>query len=151
MDLDTICQQILHYKVENKTEDFEITTFFDQIGEEIHKLDISDSSQKEKLIKVLFKFIKNQNPEMEENFSFIHLIENIDTPNYKIYETELVKFAKENGTITSILLLNRHINSLDKIAQAECLNILKSIAENDNFTNLVRQEALNYYNYQKEI
>ena len=149
MNLDTICQQILQFKAEATTEDFEIDIFFDKVGEEIHELGTLNNTQKEQLIKTLFQCIANQHPEMEANFSFIHLIENIDAPDFKMYDVELLKFTKALGTITSVLLLNRHLNSLKKTKQTESLDILKAIAENKNYSEHIRQEALNYYNYQK--
>ncbi len=150
MNINAICLKIVNYKVDQKTEDFEVNVFFDTIGEEILKLNVLSTTEKEKLIQSLFKFVQNQDPEMDEKFSFIHLIENIDKPTQNIYNAELLKFNLKYGTITSTHLLNRHINSLNADDSAKYINILKSIAENDTYTKYVRKEALGYYNYQKD-
>ncbi|WP_405207092.1 hypothetical protein [Aquimarina sp. LLG6339-5] len=150
MNLNTICQKILNYKVEEETEDYEVSDFFDEIGEDILKLNTLTDIQKGKLLKSLFDFIKNQDSEMDENFSFIHLIESIDKPNYELYNAELLKFNKENGTIISTLLLNRHINSLSGDEWKKCIEILKSISDNNDYTEYVREEALDYYEHQME-
>jgi hypothetical protein len=150
MNINTICQQILDFKVNSETEDYKIDIFFDEVGNNIYSIGTLNSSQKEQLIQALFTFIKNQDSEMDENFSFIHLIESIDKPDYIIYDAELLKFTRQYGTITSNILLNRHMNSLDTLKQTECLTIFKSIAENEKFSEYVRQEALHYLKYQKD-
>ena len=78
MNVNTICKKILDYKVDEETEDYEINIFFDTIGSEIIALNHLTDIQKEKLLKALFNFLKNQDSEMDENFSFINLIEGID-------------------------------------------------------------------------
>ncbi|CAL2081910.1 protein of unknown function [Tenacibaculum sp. 190524A02b] len=106
-------------------------------------------SQKEQLINGLFDFLKVQSPEMEVNFSFIHLIESIDNPEFNIYDEMLLKFNSENGTITSVHLLNRYINSLEKGNNREkCLKLLKSISNNTNYNEYVREDAFDCYEYQ---
>ena len=144
-----IISKIEKFKVTEKVENFEIDLFFDKIGEDISSLNLKES-QKNILIQKLFEFLKNQNPEMEENFSFIHLIENIDTPSYNFYNNELLKFNSETGTITSILLLNRHINSLKVNELNECIELMKTISENENYSENIRNYALDFYKYQTE-
>ena len=144
-----IISKIEKFKVTEKVENFEIDLFFDKIGEDISSLNLKES-QKNILIQKLFEFLKNQNSEMEENFSFIHLIENIDTPSYNFYNNELLKFNSETGTITSILLLNRHINSLKVNELNECIELMKTISENENYSENIRNYALDFYKYQTE-
>lgn len=90
-------------------EDYE---FFDTITEELTDISKFTDSEKEQLIQTLFDYLKRHDPELEENFYFIHFIENIDHPEYPFYYPELLKFNTENRTITSTLLLNRYINAL---------------------------------------
>ena len=148
MNLHTICLEIQNFKTDEETEDYAVSEFFDKIGENIPELGILTEAQKEQLIKSLFDFLKNQDPEMDEDFSFIHLIESVDKPHYTIYSNELLKFNKENGTITSTLLLNRYINSLDGNEWKNGIEMLKSIYKNSSFTEYVREEAYNHYKYQ---
>ncbi len=97
---------------------------------------------------MLFLFLKNQDPEMEENFSFIHLIECIDKPTYEIYNKELIKFNKLNGTLISILLFNRYLNSLEEKNCRRNLKLFKLIGENINYSDLIKEEALRLYENQ---
>ncbi len=150
MKFEEITQRIDNFKVSEETEDYEISDFFDEIRNTLPKSNSLTESQKERLIKSLFAFLRNQDPEMEENFSFIHFIENIDNPNYEIYNSELIRFNKENGIITATLLLNRHINSLKGTECKDCLALLKSIAENKNHTEYVKEFALDFYKHQTE-
>jgi len=148
MDVNTICQKIVNYKVTEETEEYEISEFFDEIGTDILQLISLKDIQIRKLLKVLFDFLKSQDSEMEANFSFIHLIEGIDKPTYNLYNTELLKFNQENGTITSTLLLNRHTNSLNGDEWKKCVGILELISKNNEYTEYVKKEALDYYHYQ---
>ena len=126
MNLKEILLSIENFKITQKTENYEISDFFDEIGEKLNGIIPLNELKKKQLIKGLFDFLKTQNPEMSENFSFIHLIECIDKPNYEIYNSELTKFNSENGTITSTLLLNRHINSLKGKEWEKNLEFLKT-------------------------
>jgi hypothetical protein len=150
MNLEKILLQIENFKVDEEMEDYEISEFFDKIRGNISDVSSLTKIQKEKLVKKLFDFLKNQDSEMNENFSFIHFIENIDNPAYEIYNSELLKFNTENGTITSILLLNRHINSLKGDEWKDSVKLMKSISENENYTEYVREFALNFYKHQTE-
>lgn len=132
----------------DSTDDIDLTIFFDEIGSELFAFFPVDTIEREMILTTLFDFLKNRDPEMEENFSFIHLIESIDKPDYKIYNKRLIDFNLKNGALTSVLLLNRYINSIEKEKNKENLEILKSIANNINYTDLVRKEALRLYKYQ---
>lgn len=147
MKFEEVIERIEKFKVSEEIEDYEISDFFDDIRNELPESSSLIESQKEQLIKSLFGFLKNQDPEMDENFSFIHFIEDIDTPNYEIYNSELIKFNKENGIVTSTLLLNRHINSLEGSEWKNCVELLKSIADNENYTEYVKEFALDFYEH----
>jgi len=148
MNLEKTLLKIGNLKVDEEMEDYEVSEFFDEIREKLTDINLLTELQKEQLIKSLFGFLKAQDPEMGENFSFIHFIENIDNPTYEIYYPELLKFNLENGTITSTLLLNRFINSLKGNEWKKCVNLIKSISDNNNYTEYVRKEALSYYKHQ---
>ncbi|WP_159023660.1 hypothetical protein [Formosa sp. L2A11] len=148
MNLENAITQIKNFQVNGDMEDYEISEFFDAIGDELPDVNSFTDSQKQQLIQVLFDFLKRQDPELDENFSFIHFIEAINQPDYKIYNTELLKFNTENGTITSTLLLNRFINGLVGEERKKYIDVLKSIAENPSYTDFVRAEALGYYEHQ---
>ena len=150
MDLENAIIKIQNFDVNDDMEAYEISEFFDAIGDELRDVKMFTSSQKKQLIQVLFDFLKRQDPELEEDFSFIHFIEHIDKPDYKIYDAELLKFNTENGTITTTLLLNRFINGLKEEERKKHIDLLKSISENKNYTDLVRAEALSYYEHQTE-
>ena len=150
MDLENAIIKIQNFDVNDDMEAYEISEFFDAIGDELRDVKTFTNSQKKQLIQVLFDFLKRQDPELEEDFSFIHLIEAIDQPDYNIYNAELLKFNTENGTITTTLLLNRFINGLKEQERKKHIDLLKSISENKNYTDLVRTEALSYYEHQTE-
>ncbi|WP_179352077.1 hypothetical protein [Winogradskyella vidalii] len=148
MNLENTITLIENFQVNDEMEDYEISEFFDAIGFQLEAINRFTDSQKQQLIQTLFDFLKRQDPELDEVFSFIHLIEAIDQPDYKIYNVELLKFNTENGTITSTFLLNRCINGLKKEEREKYVNLLKSIANNTQYTDLVRAEALGYYKHQ---
>ena len=151
MNLDNAITKIKNFNVNDDMEDYEISEFFDVIGDELTDVGGFTDLQKEQLIQTLFDFLKRQDPELDEDFSFIHFIEHIDKPNYKIYNAELLKFNTENGTIMATLLLNRFINGLkEEEERKKYIDLLKSISENRNYTDLVRAEALSYYQHQIE-
>jgi len=149
MNLENTITLIKNFNVNDDMEDYEISEFFDAIGDELEDVNCFTDSQKQQLIQTLFNFLKRQDSELEEDFSFIHFIEAIDKPDYNIYNAELLKFNTENGTITSTLLLNRFINALEGEEHKKYIGLLKSISENKNYTDLVRAEALSYYEHQK--
>tara|TARA_R110002126_G_scaffold289321_1_gene444026 strand:+ start:1525 stop:1980 length:456 start_codon:yes stop_codon:yes gene_type:complete len=148
MNLEEIFLSIKNFKVTDEMEDYEVSEFFDEIRGKITDTNLLTDLQKKELIINLFDFLKTQDPEMDENFSFIHFIENIDNPTYEIYNAELLKFNTENGTITSTLLLNRHINSLKGNEWKKCVELIKHISENKNYTEYVREFALDFYEHQ---
>ena len=150
MKLEKVLLQIENFKVTEEMEGYEVSEFFDEIREHLTDINLLTKLQKEQLIKTLFGFLKTQDPEMDENFSFIHFIENIDNPTYEIYSSELLKFNSENGTITSTLLLNRHINSLNGTEKKKCVELMKSVSENENYTEYIREFALDFYKHQME-
>ncbi len=127
MKLEEIILKIETYKVNENDEDYEIHNidFFDEITENIEGLPKLNDMQKEKIINALFNFLLNQSADMEDCFPFIHLIESIDKPDYKIYEHKLIEFNKKYGTTNSVYLLNRFINPLnDDVKRNEYVNIL---------------------------
>lgn len=148
MNINIIASKIQNFCVHEEMEDYTISEFFDEIGENINELGNLSETEKKLLIQSLFNFLKNQDPEMDENFSFIHLIENLDKPHYKLYNFELLKFNKEYGTISSILLLNRYINSISGDEWNSSIEILKSISTNNSFSKHIREEAYDYYIHQ---
>ena len=150
MTLENAISQIKNFNVNDDMEDYEVSEFFDAIGDELEDVNRFTDSQKQQLIQTLFNFLKRQDSELEEDFSFIHFIEAIDQPDYNIYNAELLKFNTENGTITSTLLLNRFINALEGEEHKKYIGLLRSISENKNYTDLVRAEALSYYKHQME-
>ena len=150
MNLENAITQIKNFQLSDAMEDYDISEFFDAIGDELEDVNRFTDSQKQQLIQTLFNFLKRQDPELDEDFSFIHFIEALDQPDYKIYNAELLKFNTENGTITSTLLLNRFINGLKEEERKKYIDLLKSIADNANYTDLVRAEALSYYEHQME-
>jgi len=150
MNLENTITLIKNFNVNDDMEDYEVSEFFDAIGYQLGDVNRFTDAEKQQLIQTLFDFLKRQDPELEEDFAFIHLIEAIDQPDYKIYNAELLKFNTENGTITSTLLLNRSINALEGEEHKEYIGLLKSISENRNYTDLVRAEALSYYEHQTE-
>ena len=150
MNLEEIFLSIKNFKVTEEMEDYEVSEFFDKIRGKITDTNLLTDLQKKELIINLFDFLKTQDPEMDENFSFIHFIENIDNPTYDIYNAELLKFNTENGTITSTLLLNRHINSLKGNEWGKSVELIKNISENKNYTEYVREFALDFYEHQMQ-
>nr|WP_321231339.1 hypothetical protein [uncultured Psychroserpens sp.] len=150
MNLEEIFLSLKNFKVTEEMEDYEVSEFFDKIRGKITDTNLLTDLQKKELILNLFDFLKTQDPEMDENFSFIHFIENIDNPTYEIYNAELLKFNTENGTITSTLLLNRHINSLKGNEWEKSVELIKNISENKNYTEYVREFALDFYEHQMQ-
>ncbi|UOX33842.1 hypothetical protein LXD69_17635 [Flavobacterium sediminilitoris] len=148
MNIEQILLQINTFKVNEEMEDYKVSDFFDGIMESIDNLKILEDLHKEQLIKTLFNFLKKHNPEMEEDFSFIHLIESIDKPNYSIYSKQLIECNIQNPNLTSIILLNRYLNALDGDAWKKNVAILRSITEGNEYTSFIRQETLEYYQYQ---
>ena len=140
--------KIQNFNVADEMEDYEISLFFDEVSEAIEgQLSLVE---KEMLLNSLFEFLKRQDPEMEENFSFIHLIEGIDEPDYKIYDDKLLEFNNQNASVTAILLLNRHANGAVGDEREKCIVLLKSIADNIKYTDYIREVALDFFTYQLE-
>ena len=150
MNLENTITLIKNFNVNDDMEDYEVSEFFDAIGDELEDVNSFTDSQKQQLIQTLFNFLKRQDSELEEDFSFIHFIEAIDQPDYNIYNAELLKFNTENGTTMATLLLNRFINGLKEEERKKYIDLLKSISENKNYTDFVRAEALSYYQHQIE-
>lgn len=148
MEIKGAIVKIKKFKVTEETEDYEISDFFDEISEQLTPIDSLVTSQKKELIDILFEFLKSQDTEMDENFSFIHFIESINKPDYEIYYPKLIKFNTENATITSILLLNRFINSLEGVSLKKCVALLKNISNNNKYSKYLREFTLEFYEYQ---
>lgn len=148
MRLEEILEEIKSFNTSEETEDYEITEFFDKIGDDFSNLDELEKGEKNKVVKILFDFLKRQSPELEENWSFIHLIENIEDPTYGNYHKKLFNFNKQTPTLTSILLLNRLINSLKNVEFEKGIKLLKEISEKIQLPELLKEEAKGYYEYQ---
>ncbi|WP_028888454.1 hypothetical protein [Tenacibaculum ovolyticum] len=148
MEIKGAIVKIKKFKVTEETEDYEISGFFDEISEQLTPIDSLVTSQKKELIDILFEFLKSQDAEIDENFSFIHFIESINKPDYEIYYPKLIKFNTENATITSILLLNRFINSLEGVALKKCVALLKNISDNNKYSKYLREFTLEFYEHQ---
>ncbi|WP_237274832.1 hypothetical protein [Tenacibaculum ovolyticum] len=148
MEIKGAIVKIKKFKVTKETEDYEISDFFDEISEQLTPIDSLVTLQKKELIDILFEFLKSQDAEMDENFSFIHFIESINKPDYEIYYPKLIKFNTENATITSILLLNRFINSLEGVALKKCVALLKNISDNNKYSKYLREFTLEFYEHQ---
>ncbi|PKH50740.1 hypothetical protein CXF68_08565 [Tenacibaculum sp. Bg11-29] len=148
MEIKGAIVKIKKFKVTEETEDYEISDFFDEISEQLTPIDSLVTLQKKELIDILFEFLKSQDAEMDENFSFIHFVESINKPDYEIYYPKLIKFNTENATITSILLLNRFINSLEGVALKKCVALLKNISDNNKYSKYLREFTLEFYEHQ---
>lgn len=148
MKIEELVVEIRSFKVTEDTEDYDISDFFDEISEQLTIINSLNLSQKDELIDTLFEFIKSQDAEMDENFSFIHFIESINKPDYEIYYPKLIKFNTENATIISILLLNRFINSLKGVALKKCVALLKNISENNKYSKYIKGFAFEFYEHQ---
>ncbi len=150
MNLKYILNTVDNFNINDETEEDDITDFFDKIGDKYAKLEKLKYEEKKLIIKSLFNFLKRQSSELEEIWSFIHLLESIDKPTYEIYDKELIKFNKETPTIISVFLLNRLINSLEGGAWQNGVNLLKEISKNRVISGLVSQEAKSFFDYQIE-
>jgi len=148
MKLREVLDKVENFKMDSTTENHELTLFFDDIGDRILNLGELGQDEKEKAIKSLFEFQKRQPPELDVNWTFIHLIEYIGKPAYKIYNRELVMVNEEAPSLISILLLNRHINSLGGTERKSGVNLLKRISEKEGIPQSVRDEAMEFYEFQ---
>jgi hypothetical protein len=148
MEINTICEKILAYKIPKNPGQYEVSDFFDQIGEQLLQLDQISATQGESLTKTLFNFLEKQDPEMDENFTFIHLIEYVGKLNYHAYQKYLFTFTRKNGTISSTLLLNRYLNTVKAEQWQSGIDILKATSRNSNYSEKIRKDALDYLEYQ---
>ncbi|MDP8033967.1 hypothetical protein QJU43_05750 [Pasteurella atlantica] len=149
-------QQILlkinNFNIDTTIDDYDIdvTEFFDEIALDLEEIDPLTEQQKKDLIDALFGFIERSPSDMQENFSFIHLIESIDAPDYAIYDSKLIEINTKTGSKNTLLLLYRHINSLDVDEKKKYLPLLENIAQNSGYNDEVRELALELYEYQLE-
>ncbi|MDP8162945.1 hypothetical protein QJU89_07600 [Pasteurella skyensis] len=149
-------QQILlkinNFNIDTTIDDYDIdvTEFFDEIALDLEEIDPLTEQQKKDLIDALFGFIECNPSDMQEDFSFIHLIESIDAPDYAIYDLKLIEINTKIGSKNTLLLLYRHINSLDVNEKKKYLPLLENIAKNTSYNNEVRELALELYEYQLE-
>ncbi|MHA7943966.1 hypothetical protein ACJOV8_012895 [Formosa sp. 3Alg 14/1] len=150
MHLQQIILNINNFHVTEDMEDYEISEFFDAIGENLPDTSTLTDLEKEHLIQSLFGFLKRQDATLEEDFSFINVIEAIDKPDYKVYYPALIKFNSEYATLNSTFLLNRFINALEGEEREKSLQVLKAIAVNTSYAESVRAHALDFYKYQTE-
>jgi len=150
MNLKEILSKIDLFSTTANTEDYHLSEFFDEIGERILLLGELNKKEKETCIETLFNFLKRQSPLLEENFSFIHLIECFDEPDSNFYENQLLKFNSVTPTLTSILLLNGLLNTTEGEVWQKGVILFKNISENEQLDGLIRKEAKDYYDYQIE-
>ncbi|MCW3789675.1 hypothetical protein [Plebeiibacterium sediminum] len=148
MTLEKIIEEIEGYYVDSDTEDAEIISFFEAIGDKIYKIRNINNLDKSRLITSFFNYLKNQTPELEENWTFIHLLEDIDKPKYSIYNDILIETNKTRPTYTSVLLLNRHINSIESGNSENYIDLLREISENKGIHEDIREIAAEFYQYQ---
>jgi len=150
MKLKEILEKVNNFNTNEEIEEYEITEFFDGIGDNFAQLESLNSKEKELTIQTFFNFLKRQSSELDEDWSFIHLIENIDKPKYEIYKIQLIKANKENPSLTSLVLLIRFINSLEGKEWEKWMRIVKDLSENDGISELIKDEAKEYYEDQFE-
>ncbi len=150
MNITEILEKIDLFNIHENMEDYDITIFFDEITDSIPQPENLSAQDKEKAVSTLFNFLSRQSPEMYECWSFVHLIESFDGPKYKMYFRKLVHHVQKTPCFTSILLLNRFINSLEGKTWEDTVNILKIISEKEGLSELVKQEALETYKHQLE-
>ncbi len=149
-------QQILlkinNFNIDTTIDDYEldVSDFFDEITMDLEEIDPLTEQQKKDLIDALFGFIERSPSDMQEDFSFIHLIESIDTPDYAIYDSKLIEINTKIGSKNTLLLLHRHINSLDVDEKKKYLPLLENIAQNSGYNDEVRELAFELYEYQLE-
>ncbi len=150
MNLEKIMNKIENFIVTQTMEEGDVIDFFDDIGAKISEIKKLSEIEVRKLIVSLFHYLKNQSPTLEENWSFIHLIEDLDKPKFNIYNEILIKNNKENPSITSILLLNRHMNTLKGKELQKALEIFNEIIENKNIHLAVREKAKKFLAFQNK-
>lgn len=150
MKLQEILEKVNNFNTNEETEEFEITEFFDRIGADFAGLESLTNKEKEITVQTFFNFIKRQSPELNEDWSFIHLIESVDKPEYEIYKSQLIQANKENPSFTSLILLIRFINSLEGKEWEEGMKIIKDLSEKDGISELIKEEAKEYYEDESE-
>ncbi len=148
MMLRRIIFEIENFSATLSTNEIEIINFFEDIQEKVAGLLPLPENNRREIITTLFNYLKDQSPVLEENWNFIHLIEDIDKPDYKIYIEILLEQMKKSPNNTSVLLLNRYVNSLKKEELNKYLNIFKEIIENENTSETVKEDAKGFINYQ---
>jgi hypothetical protein len=148
MTIEDIINELESYRSNYSLDEDEITDFFENIGEKIYALNDIDSNSLKRIIKSFFTYLDNHSSNLEENWTFIHLLESLNKPDYKIYNKILLDFNSTSPTITSVLLLNRYINSLSGDDWKAKVNLLKEICENSDFDTCVKEAAADFYNFQ---
>ena len=151
MTLQQILGKIDNFNPTEEMEDYELTVFFDEKGEELPELEDLKEEEKKSIIQALFNFLKRQPADFNEDWSFIHLIEAIDNPTYEIYDKELLKNNKDNCSLTSLILLNRYINALTGEEKEKRIQLMKEIGENEELSERIREEANENYKWQRGI
>ncbi|MDP8079958.1 hypothetical protein [Phocoenobacter skyensis] len=102
-------QQILlkinNFNIDTTIDDYDVdvTEFFDEIALDLEEIDPLTEQQKKDLIDALFGFIERSPSDMQEDFSFIHLIESIDAPDYAIYDSKLIEINTKIGAKNTLL------------------------------------------------
>lgn len=148
MNLKDILEKIKGFNTNEEVEDGDVSVFFDEIGVVISNIGELEIEEKKQILSALFDFLGRQSADFEENWSFIHLIENIDDSTVGIYYEKLFKFNKKSPTLTSILLLNRLINALETNKKESGMKLLGEISKENNISPFLREEAADYYTYQ---
>ncbi len=144
MELKEALERINTFNVEENAEmeDAAVTIFFDDIGDHFPKLETLSNEEKAILLQSFFDFLARQSPDLDESWSFIHFIEAIDQPHYKIYNQALLKAIQGKFSITLLFLLKRHINYLEKNELPHWVNLLKEISERNDISELVKEEVI---------
>jgi hypothetical protein len=145
MKLKEIVDKVDSFNITSESEAYKLTVFFDEIGPLISKYGELQTAEKALLLESLFQFLDRQDSELEEDWSFIHLIESVDSPSFDIYKSKLFALNKQNPSLTSMLLLSRIIDLLNDSERDEALNIFKMISDRNDISELIQEEAEDYF------
>ena len=98
-------------------------------------------------VEELLEFMEN-NPDIDYGMPgpIVHYMERSCMENY---ENLLYASVKRKPTIHTLWMLNRIINSPEVVDKSKYINLLTSISEEQNESDIIRDEALFYLQYQK--
>ena len=148
MLLEQLIERINKFNRDEKCEDFEITEFFDKIGDEVPDSKELNKQEKIDLITALFNYQKRQDQDSAIDWSFLHLIEGIDEADLNIYEPLLIATFAQFVNSTTILLLNRLMNAIEGEKRLKYIEILRTIVSDTNVSKWVREEAKDTLEFQ---